>query len=259
MSIKIEKRRDELLGKEFETNRCGKCFIIDYKGHKDILVMFYDPVAIVKCRYDHLQNGFVFNPYFKSVLGVGYLGEGNYNAKKDVFIHSVWSSMLQRGYSSKYSSMKPTYSDITVCKEWLCFQNFAAWCESQKFFGMKDDNGRLYHLDKDILVKGNKVYSPETCCFVPQEINSLLVTSVGSRGDQPIGVSYNKLTQKYEAYYNERRKRKYLGLHDTPDEAFQAYKKAKEAYIKEVAKKWKGKIDDKVYEALINWEIGVDT
>ena len=74
---------------------------------------------------------------------------------------------------------------------------------------MKDDNGRLYHLDKDILVKGNKVYSPETCCFVPQEINSLLVTSVRSRGDQPIGVSYNKLTQKYEAYYNERRKRKY--------------------------------------------------
>ena len=257
VATKIEIRRDELLGKEFETSRCGKCFIIDYKGHRDVLVMFYEPVYVVKCRYDHLLNGYVINPYAKTVLGVGYLGEGEYDARQDAVVHDVWSSMLQRGYDAKYSKMKPTYLDTVVCDEWLNFQNFAEWCYSQNFFRTKDEGGRKYHLDKDILFKGNKLYSPNTCCFVPQEINSLLVTSEGSRGDYPIGVSHNKLTQKYEAYYNERRKRKYLGLHNTPEEAFQAYKVAKEAYIKEVAEKWKGKIDDKVYQALLEWKIEI--
>ena len=102
------------------------------------------------------------------------------------------------------------------------------------------------------------MYQPNSCSIVPQFINSLLVTSKGARGSSPIGVSYRKGDFKYEAYYNGSNKRVHLGLFNTEVEAFQAYKTAKEAYIKEVAEKWKGKIDDRVYEALMNWEVGID-
>ena len=168
--------------------------------------------------------------------------------------------MFVRSYSQNYRESFPTYTGVEVCKEWLNFQNFAEWCETQEFFNVKDDKGKVFHLDKDVLVKGNKVYSPETCSFIPSEINSLLTSAKRSRGKYPIGVYYKKgLMKPFVSQVNLGNGQNRLGSFSTPEEAFLAYKTAKEAYIKEVAEKWKGKIDDKVYEALINWEIGVDS
>lgn len=257
MHTKILNKQKELIGKEFDTKSCGKCFIIDYKSSREVTVLFHEPMAAVVCRIDHLRDGLVYNPYTRLTEGVGYLGVGKYSPNNDKEAYTMWQGILSRSYSERYLVKKPTYKDVTVCDEWHNFQNFAAWCYSQKFFKAKDYKGRLYHLDKDILCKGNKLYHPDFCSVVPQFINSLLVTSKGSRGNYPIGVSYRKGDSKYEAYYNTS-KRIYLGLFNTEFEAFQAYKKAKEAYIKVVAEKWKGKIDDKVYEALMNWEIDVD-
>ena len=246
MSGRIEKRRNELLGKEFETNNCGKCFIIDYYGRNNVLVKFVEYPCKVRCCLGDLKRGNVKNPMKPSVFGKGYLGVGKYlPSDRDYYI--LWKSLLQRVLDNKYQEDRPTYKGVTMDDEWLNFQNFAAWCDTQEFFNVEDTKGKPYQLDKDILIKGNKVYSPNTCCFVPSQINSALITCKARRGDNPVGVSYNKVKMKFVAHITlGDGKRKHLGCFADAITAFQVYKTAKEAYIKDVAEKWKGKIDDKV-------------
>ena len=256
---RILNKREELLGKEFETNSCGKCFIIDYQGQKDVTVIFYDPVCVTKCSMHNLKTGVVSNAAYKNkyptVYGVGVIGEGVYSPEKDKRIYKLWQSVLQRGYDIAFKKRNHTYKDVTVCDEWLNFQNFAAWCYSQKFFDAKDDKGKAYSLDKDILVKGNKVYSPETCCFVPHIINCVTISCKKVRGNLPIGVHKHRKCNKYSVNFKSE---VYLGGFNTPEEAFQVYKNLKEAYIKDIAEVYLNKIDSKVYDKLTSWEVSID-
>lgn len=161
--------------------------------------------------------------------------------------------MFRRCYSKIFHARQSTYSDCTVCDEWLLLSNFKKWFDENYIEG--------YALDKDILVKGNKVYSPETCCFVPNEINTLLTKRQNYRGKLPIGVTINNKSSNYIATINlNGKKRKYVGSFSTPDEAFEAYKEAKENHIKEVAEKYykEGTISEKVYNALMNYEVEID-
>ena len=259
LDSRVLRKRDELLGKEFTTKNYGKCFIIDYKGRGDVTVMFYDPVGVTKCGIDNLNKGCVANPsyHFKhpTVYGVGIVGQGKYTPYNYKRIYKIWTSLIQRCYDESFKKRCPTYEDVEVCKKWHNFQNFAEWCNSQKLSDVKDDNGKSYQLDKDILVKGNKIYSPETCCFVPSEINSLFISCKKVRGNLPVGVSLHKGCKKYSVTF---KKSAYRGGFDTPEQAFLYYKKAKEDYIKDVAKKYASKIDEKIYKALISWEICID-
>ena len=117
-------------------------------------------------------------------------------------------------------------------------------------------------LDKDILVKGNKVYSPETCIFVPKTINSLFTKRQNDRGESVIGTS---LTQngKYRAYCSlinpktGKSKYEHLGCYETQEKAFEVYKYYKERNIKEVADYYKDKIPQKLYDALYNYEVEI--
>lgn len=155
---------------------------------------------------------------------------------------------------SKDSALKyPTYKDCTISENFKDINFFHIWCLSQ--IGFENNN---WHLDKDILVKGNRVYSEDTCCFVPEEINLMLVTHKSHRGVLPIGVAYCKPFNLYQARLRKNNKTVDLGFYCTPEEAFQTYKLEKEKHIKEVANKWKDKIDIRVYEALMNWEINID-
>jgi hypothetical protein len=116
-------------------------------------------------------------------------------------------------------------------------------------------------LDKDILVKGNKIYSPNTCIFVPQEINSLFVKNDRNRGEMPIGIYYDDFknyTKKYKVSINKQNKRVYLGYFKTLEEAFEKYKFEKELYIKEVADYYKQYIPIKLYEAMYRWIVEID-
>ena len=257
MKKTVEERRDELLGKEFETNNCGKCFIIDYKGYHNVTVMFYNPVYITKTEIGILQKGNVKNPLFPTYLGKGYFGIGRYGGANHKVIYELWTGIIDRAYNEKRRPKIPTYKDVIVCDEWHNFQNFAEWCESQEFFGSKDDKGKVYALDKDTLSGGSKVYSPETCCFVPRAINNLFTKRGNARGSCLIGVT-RSAENKFLAQHNYFGGKKHLGSFGTEIEAFQAYKKAKESYIKVVAEIWKGKIDDKVYQALLNYEVSVN-
>ena len=106
-------------------------------------------------------------------------------------------------------------------------------------------------------MKGNRVYSPETCCFVPNEINCLFIRNKRIRGELPIGV--NKSGKRFSARLSKGLdNRVFLGSFKTETEAFLSYKKAKEMYLKELAEKWKGKIDDRAYDVLMNYEVNID-
>lgn len=252
----VEKMRHKLIGKEFKTNNYGNCFVVDYKSAMDVTVLFHDPLCAVKCTSDRLKLGTVANPLKRSICGKGYIGIGDHSSA-DRRTYTMWLNMLKRAYDNRLHVVQPTYKDVTVCDEWLNFQNFAKWCYSQEEFKRLDTKGRVFQLDKDILVKGNKVYSPETCCFVPMDINVLFTNRVNLRGAEPLGVHFSKRFGTFKAYVNIKGKRRSLGTFNTSEEAFQAYKKAKETYIKEVAERWKGKIVDKAHQALLEWKIEI--
>lgn len=253
----MKNKRDEMLGHKFLTNNSGECTIVSYVNNKEVLVEFKHPFYIAKCAIRELQKGEVKNPFVPSFYGKGFIGEGPYQLITHKRERNLWVGLLRRLFSEDYHKTHPTYKEATVCKEWLCFQNFAAWCESQEFFDAKDDNGKFYQLDKDILFKGSKIYSSETCCFVPSQINSLFSHVKSSKGGYPVGVSYVKGRDKFHAGYSNCGKLINLGHFKTPEQAFNAYKAAKESHIKFMANSWKDRIDDKVYQVLINYEVEI--
>ena len=154
-------------------------------------------------------------------------------------------------YDLKIQNKVNTYIGCETVKEWHNFQNFAEWAEQN----YNPDTMQKWQLDKDILFKGNKIYSPETCCFVPSRINSLFLKSDKVRGEYPIGV--RKSGNRFQSRFFKKEVYIHLGTFNTPEEAFQAYKVAKEQYIKEVADEYKDQIDPRVYEAMYNYKVEI--
>ena len=134
------------------------------------------------------------------------------------------------------------------------YEYFYEWCHKQIGFGV-----RGFEMDKDLLVKGNKVYSESTCVFIPVEINLLLNKCEASRGEHLIGVNWCKRDKAFKAMVNKNKGRsEYLGLFKTEIEAFNAYKQAKEAFVKEQAEKWEYEIDLRAYNALMSYTVDID-
>ena len=161
--------------------------------------------------------------------------------------------MLERCYSLKKHEKFPTYKGCVIDKRWHNFQNFAKWFKEN----YNSETMQGWHLYKDILVKGNKVYSPETCCFVPFEINTLILTNKGKRASLPIGIISSKNKKSFISRFNILGIKKHIGVYSTVEEAFEAYKEAKENYIKEFADKWKDLIDSRVYQALQEYQVEI--
>ena len=160
---------------EININNNGKykMKIIEYINEKNIIVQFQDKYgAIVHTNYHAFIQGKVKNPFHPYVYNVGYIGEYSkkINNKKDKQIYKYWASMLKRCYDKNFLKNHPTYQECSVCKEWHNFTNFRKWYIENSY----NINERIT-LDKDILIKGNKIYSPNTCLLVPVDINSLFI------------------------------------------------------------------------------------
>lgn len=229
-----------------------------YRNSRDIDVYFpeYDWTA-EHVNYKHFRNGQIRCPYEPRVCGIGYIGEGDYkptenNKKTDAY--STWSRMIVRCYDHKYHEKYPTYKDCIVSEEWHNFQNFAEWYENN-FYQVEEEK---MHLDKDILSKCNKVYSSDTCIFVPASINTLFVKKNINRGNLPIGVSYHKRNKKYCARCSINSKNSVLGYYNTPEEAFQTYKEAKELEIQRIADKYVNLIPEVLYDAMYSYEVDLN-
>lgn len=245
-------------GKVFSTKNNGDLVVIECKRRDRVVVKFID-TGYVKTTHLHLiLEGKVKDRLKPTVYGVGVVGDESCVENGVVLKEfKLWSSMLQRCYDKELKKNYPSYESCTTEPFFNSFTNFKGWCRNQVGFGSKDENGNHFALDKDILIKGNKIYSPETCCFVPNEINNLLSPNKVRRGSNPIGVSFHKRDEKYEACLNAGSSRRYLGRFMSAEEAFYAYKQAKEVYIKQVAEKWKNKIDHRVYVALMKYKVEI--
>lgn len=181
-------------------------------------------------------------------LGVAIYDVDEYMHKEKSFI--LWRDMIARCYNEKETQKRQTYRGCKVCDEWLVFSNFLEWFNIHYVEG--------WELDKDILFKGNKVYSPTTCCFVPQEINKLFTNRKSNKGKYPIGVSFINAKQKFVACVGINGKNKTIGHFNSPEEAFNAYKIEKEKRAKEIANKWKDQLEPRVYEALVNYKVEIN-
>jgi hypothetical protein len=245
------------VGEIFTTNEGFTVEIVNYKDSDNVDVIFEDG-HIITVQYGHLKRGKVRNRNRASIFGVGFIGIGKYktkeedNSKHNKF-YITWRNMIERCNSENYKQQYPSYNNCSTDEYWHNFQNFAKWYEEN--YNPEIMEG--WHLDKDILVKGNKVYSPETCCFVPNEINSFFVKGKSRRGNCLIGVSLHR-DGKFMASCNLNKKVKNLGYFKTELEAFQAYKYFKENLATELADKWRGQITEQVYQALINYKVEID-
>ena len=132
---------------------------------------------------------------------------------------------------------------------------FYDWCQEQIGFGKVDEKGRSWCLDKDLLFVDNKTYSETACVFVPQEINVFFTDRGNARGEYPVGVGFHKASGKFHARCAVNGKRQHLGLFNTPEEAFAAYKPFKEALRKELALKWQSEIDERLFNAMMKWSV----
>ena len=244
----------ENVGSLYKTHNFGNLIIIKYVSSREVYAKFVDSGYEIKTTMQHIRKGNNIDRFQPTLLGVGIVGN---SSTIDFFgkrlkEYQVWKGVLERCFSEKYRDKKPTYKDCTVSDNFKYFPYFKEWCNKQIGF---DQVG--WHLDKDILSKGNKVYSEDTCCFVPQEINSLLVRSNATRGKYPLGVSYLTRLSMFEATVSLGGRNKRIGRFYNAQEAFYAYKEAKEQHIKDVANKWKDQIDPRVYTALMNYQVEI--
>ena len=235
--------------------------IVDYRKYSDIDVCFpqYD-WTFRHARYNNFKRGTVKCPYEPSIYGIGCIGVGKYKVSENgklTRVYSTWHEMLKRCYDEKYHKKQPTYKDCEADNTFRNFQNFGSW-DDENYYEIE---GKQMCLDKDILVKHNKIYSPETCVFVPQTINLLFTKRQNDRGDSVIR-TYS-FRGKYVAYCSllnpetGKSKQEYLGRYETQEKAFEVYKYYKEKNIKEVANYYKSLIPQRLYDGLYNYEVEI--
>lgn len=250
------------IGEEKLNNQGCPMKIIAYNNFNDMTVEFQDEYKYkVNTIYANFKSGSIKNPYYPSVYGVGITGTKypTHINCKNTKEYRAWTEMLRRCFDEAHRNRQPTYKQVICCEEWLNYENYYEWLHNQPNFE-KWFNGNRWAIDKDILVKRNKIYSPETCCLVPQNVNCLFLKREAERGEYPIGVSYRKdgfLAHCHNPFTNQREE---LGYHTTPNNAFNTYKSYKEDIIKKVAKiEYKaGNITKECYEAMMNYKVEID-
>ena len=245
----------DCVGNVYKSKLSGDFKILKYNDKTNVEIQFLKTGFKMVARLHNIRKGEVKDPYVPSVFGIGVLG-----AKYPTRVNGVrtkqyrlWVNVLKRCYSDTYKKKHPTYEYCTVSDNFKHYEYFYEWCNKQIGFGNEG-----WHLDKDLLVKGNKVYSEDFCIFIPAEINTVLVKCTASRGEHLIGVYYHKRDKAFMAQVSKNKGgSEYLGSFNTELEAFKAYKKAKESFIKEQANEWKDKIDPRAYNALMKYTVEI--
>lgn len=186
-------KKENMVGKENVFNH-SIAKIIEYKNANNIIIEFQDEHKFkMKTSYFNWKNKNIKNPYEKNIYNVAYKGNTHSKIngiKKESY--KTWYAMIQRCYKDCYNNKK-TYIDCFVCDEWLCYENFEKWFDKNYYIV----NNEVMNLDKDILIKGNKIYSPKTCCFVPKRINILFVNTKNKNVIKKITDLYKNLIPNY--------------------------------------------------------------
>lgn len=262
-----QKQAYERLG-EIRENRQGELMeIIGYRSATDIDIRFMDTGNILKHQaYSNFIRGTPKDYYLPTFYGRGIKRDAQLFDERGnrTLAFGYWDDMLKRCYNEPDVKRYPRYAECYVCDEWLDLPTFERWVEDN-YYSCGDEK---MVLDKDILFKGNCLYSPETAIFVPERINGLFTKTNKSRGAYPIGVYYKTKNRKFVAQVSKlsnemcgTKQQEYLGLFDTPEEAFAAYKQEKEYYIKQVADYYCDRYPNfpiRLYDALYNYTVDIN-
>ena len=245
----------DCVGKVCKSTSSGDFKILTCNGAKNVEIQFLKTGYKTTVYLGSIRNGYVKDRYAPSVYDIGIIGD-KYPSRingRNTKEYMLWCSMLKRCYNESLHLKHPTYEGCEVSENFKSYEYFYEWCHNQIGFGVKG-----WQLDKDLLIKGNKVYSENTCVFIPAEVNTLLVKSDKIRGKHPIGVYWRNTKKAFVAQVNKGKgKPEYLGSFNTEIEAFNAYKGVKENYLKELANKWKSQIDIRAYNALMNYTVEI--
>lgn len=230
------------LGKEYINTMGSRCVITQHHKKSRVMVSFMGYESFPECefRLSHVKEGNFRNPWEKNVFGVGYDGvQITGNLPHRIRIRSIWSKMLDRCYNS-LSKSYPNYGNkgVVVDEDWHSFYNFYNW-----YMSSWKDKSVLLDLDKDLLSNKNaKRYSKDTCCLLPKEVNSFLVTKL-QKSSKPIRlriINEQGLRVEYGYLYY--------------DEAIPIYKANKESKIKFLAEKYKNILSEDAYSHLVSWK-----
>ena len=181
----------------------------------------------------------------KRLYGFGINDLDDITTKDAAYQH--WRGMIKRCYDEDSLKKSPCYRGCSVCEQWRYLSNFKKWFNEHYVEG--------WAIDKDILIKGNRVYSPTTCCFVPYAINSMFASLKKRSENLPLGVHYSKRLRKYRVDISKEKEKIYLGLFTNIEMAFAVYKEAKEKHIKELADRYKDRLSPHVYEVMCNYKV----
>lgn len=236
----------------YNSNSYGKFEVVDYINSKDVRIIFLETGTKRVTSLCSIKSGSVRDPYYPIVFGVGFKGEGQFTGREYLKCYHCWWDMLDRCYNTKQKRYhRYGGRGTTVCKQWHNYHCFALWYYDNIVEG--------FHLDKDILGAGH-LYSPECCCFIPLTLNNLLVSNNKNRGEYPVGVCWDKGKGKFLASMssdNFSSGSGFIGRYASSDEAFKAYKSAKELVIKGEALIYLNadSISEEVYNSLLSIEI----
>ena len=220
-------------------NRYGDKYEIIDRGKK-IKIKFLNTGYTKYSDSKEVSNGIIKDPLKPTIYDVGYIGEINkkYNKKDYIYImsYSMWNKMIFRCYSPKSEIKNPTYKNVTVCEEWHNFQNFAKWYEENFPYHIK---GIKFQLDKDLLQYNvdNKIYSPQTCVFLPDKVNSFLSIGYTTKiKSEHVGVNWHSRDNKYYVRCRDFLSNKVLnlGYYTNKEEAVKVYNKVKNKQINNV-------------------------
>jgi len=223
-----ERQKRERLGEERLNKQGCSMKIVEYNKSSDIVVEFQDKrQARIKSTYREFTNGSIKNPYHPTIYGVGMRGN-KYPARPNGKVcreYYTWRNMLYKCYDDEYKEKYQTHFNAVCCEEWLCFENFYEWIHKQS----NAENflkGNNWILNRNIIVKDNDIYSPETCCLVPQNVNRLFMEQD-------------------------------LNIEDSSEAVLQKYKEYREKQIKRVAEQEyaNSNISKQCYEAMMNYEV----
>lgn len=253
-ALALDATKDKYVGKILPSKNYGDFIVLEYNASNDVKIKFLETGFVNTVFATQMRLGAVCD-YMKPIIrGKGIIGAKLTTEEYKHKTYKNWVRILIRCYDEKYKLKHPAYSGCTVSEFFLTYTNFRDWYVKQKNWDNPD-----FVLDKDLLSpKDSKVYSEETCVFLPKEVNSLLTTTRASRGDLPLGVCKpRKEGQKFRVCICKDGKNHELGYYDNEIEAFLVYKVARENYLKEKADKWKDFLDVKAYNALTKYQVEI--
>lgn len=238
---------DMKAGTIFPTRKWGDVRILQYMDAKDVTVEFLNTGTVRTTRSELIRKGMIDDPLHPSVLGVGFMGDGPYGSRTHRKEYQTWKGVLERCYCPKLKAARPTYVGVTCNPQWHNFQEFAEWCQWQKGFGLKG-----WELDKDLISMqtGYRQYGPETCVFVPQELNTFLTKFSIKQTELPLGVTQDKSGEsKFRAYLTYNGK-DYSFRASTAQECSEWYVTKNAECIRDIVFRYEGKLDDRATYAL---------